>query len=472
MKFAKKQMVLSISKACIGGAFAMSALLDHAVAADAPAAQADSANSASSSSDAAAIGVVTVTAQSRSQQAQAVPIAMQLVNAEQIDKLAATSMGDLNGYIPGLVVEADQPTQPNYTLRGLGATDFGIGTDAPVGIYVDGVYTGKTGGALMNFNDVQRIEVLKGPQGTLFGRNSAAGAISIVTKEPGEDVEADAHLRLGQYGERYLDSLLNLPLNDDMALRFTFVDNKARGWLTDAATGERLNSTGDWGSRATLRWNAPGQTKVLLSWEHESLDQNALPAIGIVAVPTVPANPATYLNPLNVPVRNDVAGDMETRVYDGVTLRVEHPLSWATFNSTTAYRHFTSGNLEGNTGTNSITTYLDTNNIESNGTWQQEFKLSGKNDLVDWLAGASLFAETAHQTSRIDTYTDTLDTLFNNVAGLPLYSTLQGAASQFGLPVDLFGNSWQESMINKGSYKSYALYGDAIWHVSDRLNLT
>ncbi len=478
MKFRRKNLAFSISRALFCGAFAMGGLLDQASAAD-PAADtattptpAVPAATSVSSSDDTSIGVITVTAQARSQQSQAVPISMQLINADQIDKLAATNMGDLNGYIPGLVVDADQPTQPNYTLRGLGATDFGIGTDAPVGIYVDGVYSGKTGGALMDFNDVQRIEVLKGPQGTLFGRNSAAGAISIVTKEPSPDFEADAHVRIGQYGERYVDSLLNVPLNDSMALRFTFVDNKSDGWLTDAGTGQRLNSTSDWGTRTTLRWDAPEQTKVLLSWEHESLDQNATPAIGLVAVPTLPVNPNTFLNPLTAPVYNDVAGDMETRVFDGVTLRIEHPMSWATFNSTTAYRHFTSGNLEGNDGTNQITTYLDTNNIESNSTWQQEFKLSGKNDTVDWLTGTSFFAETAHQTSQVDTYTDTLNTLFNNVAGFPVYSVLQGAIQQFGLPVNLFGNTWQESMINKGSYKSYALYGDAIWHLTQKMNFT
>jgi iron complex outermembrane receptor protein len=468
MKFRRKILAFSISRALFCGAIATAGLPGNVWAED----SASDKSTQPTTADDTAIGVITVTAQSRSQQAQAVPISMQLINADQIDKLAANNMSDLNGYIPGLVVSGDQPTQPNYTLRGLGATDFGIGTDAPVGIYIDGVYTGKTGGALMNFNDTQRIEVLKGPQGTLFGRNSAAGAISIVTKEPSPDFEADAHVRIGQYGERYVDSLLNLPLNDSMALRFTFVDNKSNGWLTDAGTGQRLNATSDWGIRTTLLWNAPAQTKVLLSWEHESLDQNAIPAIGLVSVPALPVNPNTFLNPLSTPVYNDVAGDMESREFDGLTLRIEHPFDWATFNSTTAYRHFTSENLEGNDGTNRITTYLDTNNIEDNSTVQQEFKLSGKNELVDWLTGTSFFFETAHQTSQIDTYTDSLNTVFNNLINQPVYSVLQGAINQAGLPINLFGNTWQESMINKGSYKSYALYGDAIWHLSEKMNVT
>jgi len=104
-----------------------------------------------------AVQTITVTAQSRSQEAQAVPIPFQTMNASQLDKLAATSLDSLNGYIPGLAVDGSQATQPFYYLRGVGTNDFGIGTDSPVGVYIDGVYSGKTGGALMNFNDVQRI---------------------------------------------------------------------------------------------------------------------------------------------------------------------------------------------------------------------------------------------------------------------------------------------------------------------------
>jgi len=464
MALRKNRLARSISHALWMGAFTAGA----ACAADAP-------------QDAARQGddqqVITVTAQSRSQQAQSVPISLQLVTSDQLEKLEANNLAEVNGYIPGLVVDADQPTQPGYSIRGIGTSDFGVGTDSPVGIYVDGVYTGKTGGALMNFNDTQRVEVIKGPQGTLFGRNSAAGAISVITREPGDDFDAQAHMRLGQYGERYLDALLNLPINDNVAARITFVDHKTDGWLTDAATGGKLNAQSDWGMRAQIRWES-GKTKAILSWEHENLDQDASVAIGIVPVPPpgtaplFPANPVTYINPLTAPIYNDVQGDREKRDFDGVTLRFETPISFATFNSTTAYRHFNSSNDEGNNGTNSLMTYLDTDNIENNSTWQQEFKLSGKNDLVDWIGGISFFGETAHQTSNVNTYTDTINTLSTNVYQTPLYGPLQQAIGLFGLPVNLLGNSWQESMINKGSYRSEAIYGDTIWHLSPQLELT
>ena len=114
--------------------------------------------------------------------------------------------------MPGLEVSAEQPTQPSYALRGISTDDFGIGTDSAVGVYVDGVYAGKTGGALLAFNDVERIEVLKGPQGTLFGRNSAAGAISIITNEPERRVRGRRTRALRQLRHASTaTALLNLP---------------------------------------------------------------------------------------------------------------------------------------------------------------------------------------------------------------------------------------------------------------------
>src|SRR4051794_4511237 len=93
--------------------------------------------------DDAAIPSVVVTAQSRAQLLRDVPIAMQVVGAKEIADLGAVNLSDMNGYIPGLSVDGSQPTQPNFALRGIGTGDFGIATDAPVGVYLDGVYLGK-----------------------------------------------------------------------------------------------------------------------------------------------------------------------------------------------------------------------------------------------------------------------------------------------------------------------------------------
>ena len=420
-----------------------------------------------------ALDAVTVTGNGRIQQVQSVPIALQIVPAEQIRKLGAANLAEMNGYIPGLQIVADQPTQPLFTLRGIGTGDFGIGTDAPVGVYVDGVYTGKTGGALLNFNDVKRVEVLKGPQGTLFGRNSAGGAISVVTNEPNAAFSASGLLRLGSHNTRHVEAMVNQPLGDNLALRVSGTGQFSNGWQRDAATGQAERGEHAWGTRMALGWNASDATRVVLSWEHEDLNQRAVPAIGLLATPTVGADPATYLDPRKAPLLNDVPDNKESRLFNGVTLRIEHALPWADFTSTTAYRHFNSVNRTDNDGTNQIATYLSTGNVEGNTTWQQEFKLAGRNATVDWLTGASLFRERARQTSEIRTVTNTLDTLFGNVAGVAPFATINSLAQAVGVPgIDLLGQSWQENMFNVGSYEAYALYGDTIWHLTPATNLT
>jgi iron complex outermembrane receptor protein len=224
---------------------------------------------------------VVVTAQSRKQLVQDVPMTMQVVTAKDIAAVGAKDLADLNGYIPGLSVDAIEPTQPSFGIRGVQAGDFGIATDSPVGIYVDGVYTGKTGGALMNFIDVQRIEVVKGPQGTLFGRNSAAGAIAITTNEPGKEVDANAHVKLGRFGRANADVMLNFPITDTFATRLVAVRSGSEGWADNTATGKKSGGDKDWATRLSLRKDFDA-AKLVFAWEHENMEQYGRPAFGVI----------------------------------------------------------------------------------------------------------------------------------------------------------------------------------------------
>lgn len=435
--------------------------------------------------DAKSLGNVTVTAQSRTQEVQDVPIAMQIVTSKQINAIEATDLSKMNGYIPGLYINAEQPTQPEYSLRGIAVTDVGIGTDSPIGIYEDGVYTGKTGGALLVFNDVQRVEVLKGPQGTLLGRNSAGGAISVVTNEPTDTFGGQIRERLGNDGLHYTDGFLNLPISKDVAGRITFVDNQSNGWLRDAATGQHYEKNDDWGIRGQLRWNVPDGTEVRLVYEHEKLNQPARPAIGIVpipaspALPTFPPDPNTYLDPRKAPLYNDVVGGaLEKRSFDGTSLFVNHDFAFGSLSSITAYRHFSTFNREDGDGTNQPELYVDDINIEKNTSWEQELKLFGQTSVADWVAGVSYYHDNASQASPLDFTTTSIDTLIKHVspvAGSPdgsLYGFLSQVLPAFGIPANFLGDPWQETMYNKGTSTARAAYGDVIWHLTDTLNLT
>jgi len=477
MKLIQRGLVVGMRRALFGGCL-LAASTGTAWAQQAGAAPADPASPATET-EATTLDRIMVTAQSRDQELQDVPIALQVVGEDVIQTTMAQDIGDLDGFIPGLVVDDMQPTQASFRLRGLSTGDFGIGTDPTVGVYVDGVYAGRGGGTVLPFIDVERIEVLKGPQGTLFGRNTAAGAISIITKRPSLDrIEGRARLRLGNYDRRYFDGMLNLPVGDNVAFRINALHSETGGWLDDAATGKPLNDGESQALRAALSWNAGDNTQVLFSWDHERLDQRSRPSIGIVELPAAPGLPAfpvdpdDYRDPFGQPAYTDVVGNDEGRTFDGATLIVDHAFDWGHLTSTTAWRNFDTLNRAEEDGTNRRYLYIDTANLEDNTTWYQEFKFSGSSDRLDWVAGASYFQESAKQTSQVDLFSDSIDTAATYVFGLPIFSILQTIADGSNVPVQLFGHPWTEAYHNTLEAKAFAAFGDVIWHATDRLNLT
>ena len=431
------------------------------------------------------IPVVEVTAQSRNQLINDVPISLQVVTSKDIQTLGAKDLAELNGYIPGFTADNSEPTQPGFTIRGVqGGGDFGIGTDSPVGIYEDGVYTGKTGGALMNFIDTQRVEVIKGPQGTLFGRNSAAGAISIVTNEPTQDMDALAHYTIGNFGTYKGDVMLNAALSDSTAVRFVYARVGSKGWVTDETVNQITGGTDDWATRLSLKQKF-GRAKLVFSWEHEELGQNGRPAFGVIQDPTLPlggfqgvydaAYVAHFSNPLTSPLISSNLGS-ESRKFDGLTMRFEAPVGDMTFNSTTGYRIFNTYNLTDNSGTNNATTAVSTLDSKRAHSIQQEFKLSGKNDSMDWISGVSFYNNNESQKSGVYTNTATIDTLNLMGGGSPAntFGALFGALAAGGVPgiTATTAFPWSEFEHNTAQSRSWSVYGDTIWHLDPKSNLT
>jgi iron complex outermembrane receptor protein len=426
---------------------------------------------------------VVVTAQSRKQFVQDVPMTMQVLTARDIDNIGARDLAELNGYVPGLVIEASEPTQPSFGIRGVNARDFGIATDSPVGIYVDGVYTGKTGGALMNFIDIQRIEVVKGPQGTLFGRNSAAGAIAITTNEPGKDLDAAGHIKLGKFGRADANVMMNLPISDTLAARLVAVRSGSEGWVDNTATGKKSGGDKDWATRLSLRKDFGGDAKLVFAWEHENMEQYGRPAFGVIKDPSLPLGgytgvynasyTANFVNPFDAPLANDQQGS-EGRKFDGATLRFETPLAGMTFSSTSAYRRFATHNLTDNDGGARPDLQLATQDAKRARSFQQEFKLSGKTDRLDWIAGLSFYHNNEHQDAGAYVTTGTLDTLSQLGGGDPNFAMLFGGLAAAGLPgvgpSTVF--SWDETHYSDVKTRSASIYGDTIWHLTAATNLT
>ena len=189
----------------------------------------------------AQIDEVVVTATKRAKSLQDIPVSVTAISADTLANEAVTNLETLQYSVPGLsmTTAAGGGFQSSLRMRGVGTSGTNIGFEGAVGVFVDGVFRPRAGAALSNLIDVERVEVLRGPQGTLFGRNTTAGAISVVSKKPVMD-ETSSSLRLtvGDYGRTQFQGVYNTSLNDKMAGRFALDYDQRDGYLENQVAGQ------------------------------------------------------------------------------------------------------------------------------------------------------------------------------------------------------------------------------------------
>jgi iron complex outermembrane receptor protein len=200
---------------------------EPAVLAQAQEPVAPAASTAAAESPSNQLAEVVVTAQKRAENIQTVPIAITAYSEADLRSKGITDIRGLSRLTPNVNLDAGAPFSGSNSvlsasIRGIGQDDFAFNLDPAVGVYVDGVYYARTVGANQNLLDVERIEILKGPQGTLFGRNTIGGAISIVTRNPGSELAVDAQVSGGSYNRRDVSVMADLPISDTLLSTVTF----------------------------------------------------------------------------------------------------------------------------------------------------------------------------------------------------------------------------------------------------------
>ncbi len=199
------------------------------------------------------IEVITVTAQFREQSAIDVPLAVTAYSGEFLDKIGVNSFEELSAFTPGFVVQEQSVNNPGFVLRGI-TSDSGSSTiEARVSVFQNGVSISRSRGSVVSLFDLERVEVLKGPQGTLFGRSAQIGAVHIITNKPTSELSASAAASVGNLGQTKLTGHINLPVNDTLAVRFAATYDHDNGY-TPNNTGVDLNSTNTFAARASLRY--------------------------------------------------------------------------------------------------------------------------------------------------------------------------------------------------------------------------
>lgn len=199
--------------------------------------------------------VVIITAQKRSENIQDVPVAVTALDGDALQDAHVTTVLDLNALAPSLQVKTDDnAANPKMFIRGIGLNDFNPNTASAVAIYSDGVYIGSPLAQMGQFFDLERVEVLRGPQGTLYGRNTTGGAINLISRKPSDTFEAMGSVEYGSYNNLTLEGAVGGPITPELAYRAsgTYLSND--GYTLNRLTGNRGNDTNRGSARFQLAW--------------------------------------------------------------------------------------------------------------------------------------------------------------------------------------------------------------------------
>ena len=221
---------------------------------------------------------VTVTAQKREQSMQDVSVAVSAFSGDAIDKMGFEEGLDITQQVPNMNFFAifGEASSPSVSLRGISLVNFSDSWESPVSIYVDDVYRGNPAGSAIQLFDLERVEVLRGPQGTLYGRNTTGGLVHYVSRKPTEEFEANVSASIGTYSESILEGSMSGPISDSMRGRVAIKTTQNDGWQTNTVTGEKLNDTDSFGFRTQLDIDLSDSAGLLLNVHGSNADQNSV----------------------------------------------------------------------------------------------------------------------------------------------------------------------------------------------------
>jgi iron complex outermembrane receptor protein len=214
---------------------------------------------------------VTVTAQRRTEDIQQVPVSIVAFSAADLKQFGMSEAFGLANQVPNMNIDAPvADSNVRYFIRGVGTQDFNTLGTSPIALYIDDVYLGSTLANSVNLYDMQRVEVLLGPQGTLWGKNTTGGAISFITAHPTQTLGAAGTGGLGNLGERFAEGMVNLPITADLAARAAFTYSGRDAWITNLAPDgpHNLDAYSKAGGRLSFEWTPSDATQVYLKGEY------------------------------------------------------------------------------------------------------------------------------------------------------------------------------------------------------------
>ena len=329
---------------------------------------------------------IVVTAQRRNQNQQDVPISVTTVTAAAAERQGVTGTETLTAAVPALQFSRQTGNGGAPFIRGVGSSESTAGAEGSVALYVDDVYVGSGAATLFDFNNIQSIEVLKGPQGTLFGRNATGGVVNIHTRLPSQTPSLDAKIGYGSYDAQTASLYATRGLSDTVAVNFSAAyRDQNDGFGHNLVNGEDTLLGHSRAFRGQLLWTPSTATELLLTAEYSKRKDDIGMSVGIFPG-TVAVGGGTYVDPFGT---FDTPGDSSLSETKGVSAKLRQDFGDLKFVSITAYRatHM-DWRLDGDGSPTGAVNLAIRNNVDDDA-FSQEFQLqSPEGERFNWILGA------------------------------------------------------------------------------------
>ena len=413
--------------------------------------------------------VIIVTATRQSQQAQDVPIAVSVVGGEHIDSTGSFNVGRLQQLTPTLQFYSSNPRNTAVNIRGIGVP-FGLtndGIEQGVGIYIDDVYNSRVASATFDFLDVAQIEVLRGPQGTLYGKNTTAGAINITTRQPTFHFEGRTEVSVGNLGYRQVKAAVSGPLGETLAARLAFSSTRRDGSIFNVTSARSINEQDNLGLRAQLLWRPAPSLNATLAGDYSKQNPECCGTVyvatGATQRPLVRQFAALATAQNYAPVSTDPFDrltDLDASLnagnkLGGISLRANWDIGPGTITSVTAWR-FWDWKPENDRDFTGLPITTKSMNPSQQDQWTQELRFTGRVGDFDLVAGAFGFKQQV-RTQGVQEQGPTASRWLLTGALASDPSVLNGLRAENDIRLD---------------NTSAALFGQVSWHATDALTIT
>ncbi|MBH5323242.1 TonB-dependent receptor [Aurantiacibacter sediminis] len=449
---------------------------------------------AAEEADEALGNTILVTATKRETTLQEIPVAVSVTGAETLERDVIRDIRDLQTVVPSLTVGQRQSSaNTGFFIRGFGNGANNAGIEPSVGVFIDGVYRSRTASSISDLPNVQRVEVLRGPQSTLFGKNASAGVISVVTEEPQFDFGGNAELTYGNFDQVVARGYVTGPLADSVAFSVGAGLNSRDGFFEDLGTGDAANNRDRWYARGQLLVDNGENLRIRVIGDYDSIDEICC---GVVNAQSGPATAAVLAVGGQVTDPNNPFADVIFNNFNsvnditnhGISAQIDYDIGDFTLTSITASRTTEAITAQDSDFTTADLIFPNSQDLRID-TFTQEFRIAGTiGDRIDLLLGLFYINEDVDQENQLLYGAD-----FRNYANVLTLGGSGGAFSLFqdpnnpgAVPLDLaFSQAFGQNFVNQfflqgqgftEAYtldsEAYSFFGQVDFEIIDGLVLT